>query len=88
MMIVKIPKEQKAQIIQFIQQYFAEERDEEIGDLATEFLLDFVMKHIGPFIYNQAIHDLQAVVGQRMAALDEDIYAMRIPIRLSCDNKR
>ncbi len=82
-MYTKITKEQKTQIIQLIQHYFREERGEEIGDLAAEFLLDFFIKHIGPFFYNQAVNDLQSIVSQRMVTLDEDIYALRIPVKLT-----
>jgi uncharacterized protein (DUF2164 family) len=66
-----------------LQHYFREERDEEIGDLAAEFLLDFMLRQIGPFVYNQAVHDVQAVLNQRLAALDEDQLALQMPIKLS-----
>jgi uncharacterized protein (DUF2164 family) len=82
-MNLKIPKEQKMQIISLIQQYFRDERGEEIGDLAAEFLLDFMIKQIGPFIYNQAVEDVQYVFNQRMASLAEDVYALKMPIKLS-----
>jgi uncharacterized protein (DUF2164 family) len=82
-MNLKIPKEQKMQIISLIQQYFRDERGEEIGDLAAEFLLDFMIKQIGPFIYNQAVEDVQYVFNQRMASLEEDVYALKMPIKLS-----
>jgi uncharacterized protein (DUF2164 family) len=82
-MIIKMPKEQKNQIISLVQQYFRDERDEEISDLAAEFLMDFMMKQISPFIYNQAINDVQSVLSQKMALLEEDVYALKMPIKLS-----
>ena len=82
-MIVKMSKEQKIQIISLVQQYFRKERDEEISDLAAEFLMDFLMKQISPFIYNQAINDVQSVVSQKMTLLEEDVYALKMPIKLS-----
>jgi uncharacterized protein (DUF2164 family) len=82
-MILKMPREQKIQIISLVQQYFREERDEEIGDLAAEFLMDFMMKQISPFIYNQAINDVQSIVSQKMALLEEDVYALKMPTKLS-----
>lgn len=70
-----------------MQQYFQEEREEEIGELAAELLLDFMVKQISPFIYNKAIDDAQSIVSQKMAALEEDMYALIIPIKLS-DSKK
>lgn len=82
-MNLKIPKEQKMQIIGRVQQYFREERGEEIGELAAEFLMDFIIKQTGPFIYNQAVEDVQAVLTQKMASLDEDVYALKMPIKIT-----
>jgi uncharacterized protein (DUF2164 family) len=81
-MALKMPKEQKTQIVSLVQQYFREERDEEISDLAAEFLIDFMAKQISPFIYNQAINDVQAIVSQKMASLEDDIYALQMPIKM------
>jgi uncharacterized protein (DUF2164 family) len=82
-MFLKIPKEQKMQIIGNIQQYFREEREEEISDLAAEFLMDFMIRQISPFVYNQAIEDAQSIVDQKMASIEEDVYALKLPIKLS-----
>ena len=53
-----------------IRRYFVEEREEEIGDLKASFFLDYVLKEIGPSIYNQAVVDVQAVLRDRIAELD------------------
>ena len=82
-MNLKISKEQKTQIIGLIQHYFREERDEEIGDLAAEFLMDFMVKQLGPFIYNQAVEDVHTILIQKMASLEEDIDALKVPIKVS-----
>ncbi|NLY74724.1 MAG: DUF2164 domain-containing protein [Firmicutes bacterium] len=82
-MLQKIPREQKTQIISLIQQYFREERDEEIGNLAAELLLDFIIKQIGPYLYNQAIDDVQTVITQKTALLESDVDALKIPLKLS-----
>ncbi len=82
-MIPKISKEQKMHIIRQIQQYFRDERGEEIGDLAAEFLIDFMIQQLGPVLYNQAIDDVQAVLNQRMAAFEEDVDALKRPVKFS-----
>jgi uncharacterized protein (DUF2164 family) len=85
-MILKMPREQRMQIVSLVQQYFREERDEEIGNLAAELLMDFMIKQLSPWIYNQAINDAQSIVSQKMASLEEDVYALKIPIKLSYQN--
>lgn len=82
-MNLKMPREQKMQIIGLIQQYFRDERDEEIGTLAAELLLDFIVKQVGPFIYNQAINEVQLMLNQKLAFLEEDVDALKMPIKLS-----
>lgn len=86
-MTLKIPREQKMQIISLVQQYFREERDEEIGDLAAELLMDFMIKQISPFVYNQAINDVQSILSQKMASLEDEVYALKMPIKLSYQAK-
>ena len=47
-----------------------EERSEEVGDLQAAFFLEFVLKEIGPSIYNQAVKDAQAHLHNAVADLD------------------
>jgi len=52
---VDFSPQEKREIIAAIQKYFSEERDEEIGNLAAEMLLDFFVEEVGPVIHNRAI---------------------------------
>ncbi|MFD0680490.1 MULTISPECIES: DUF2164 domain-containing protein [unclassified Paenibacillus] len=78
-MNLKFPKEQKEQIISMLQHYFQEERNEELGHLAAEQLLDFFVKQAGPIFYNQAVDDCRQYVRERVAAVEEDMYALEKP---------
>ena len=77
--VVKIPREQKNSLIAEVQTYFDMERSETIGELAAENFLDFMIKQLGPIIYNQAIRDCRTVVTQQMERIDEEIYALEQP---------
>ena len=46
----------------------------EIGDLKAALILDYFLKEIGPTIYNQAIHDAQAVMMDKVNDLDSSCY--------------
>jgi len=41
-----------------IKRYFAEELESEIGDLKATLVLRFVLKEIGPTIYNRAVAEV------------------------------
>lgn len=69
-MAIELPKETQKVLIASIRRYFAENMDEEIGDLKASLLLDFCLREIGPTIYNRAIADAQAHLQGRLAELD------------------
>ncbi|MUG46805.1 DUF2164 family protein [Paenibacillus woosongensis] len=75
---LKLPREQREQMISLIQEYFEVERGEQIGDLAADGMLEFFLKQIGPYVYNQALSDSRQLVNERMASLEEDIYALEL----------
>lgn len=82
-MLIKLPREQKLEIVSKMQRYFNSEFSEEIGQLATEIFLDFILKEISPYIYNQAIKDARSIIEQRMMLLEEDVCALEIPLQLA-----
>ena len=57
-----------------IQRYFAENMDEPIGQLEAGSLLSFILKEIGPVVYNKAVADAQARLQERVAELDVEVY--------------
>ncbi|NBI27487.1 DUF2164 domain-containing protein [Chengkuizengella marina] len=77
----KLPKEQKDQMISNIQHYFSMERSEEIGNLAAENFLDFIMKELGPYIYNQAISDARMLINEKMVHIEDDLYSLEKQLR-------
>lgn len=68
----KLEKEVKAKIISEIQEYFLNERDEEIGNLSADLVLQFMIQQVGPAIYNQGIRDAHALVSKKI----EDLYGL------------
>jgi len=67
---LELPEQTRAQSVASIKRYFVEELDQEIGDLKAGLVLDFILKEIGPSIYNAAIADAQAYLRDRVADLD------------------
>lgn len=69
-MDITISDQTKTQAIASIRRYCAEQLDQEVGDLQAGLLLEFVLKEIGPSIYNAVIADAQAFLRDRVADLD------------------
>ena len=67
---VELSKEQKKRAVQEIKGYFAREREEPIGDLAGEAILDIILNTVGPLIYNQAILDVQKYMSEKIEEID------------------
>ncbi|MCJ8010820.1 DUF2164 domain-containing protein [Paenibacillus sp. KQZ6P-2] len=81
MISIKLPKEQKEEIVRSVQAYFEEERSESIGQLGAEQFLDFMITELGPYIYNQAIADSRALINEKMAQIDDEFYTLEKPIQ-------
>lgn len=71
---VALSKEDREKLILEIQEYFLEEREEEIGKLAAGFILDFIIENIAPTFYNQGIRDSIKYMNERV----EDLYGLEL----------
>jgi uncharacterized protein (DUF2164 family) len=69
-MIATLSEDARKQSIASIKRYFAEELDQDIGDLKAGIVLDFFLKEIAPTIYNGAIADAQTYLRDRLADLE------------------
>ena len=54
---IKVTKERRDAMVSEIKNYFSKEREEEIGDLASGLILDFILEKIAPEFYNQGVYD-------------------------------
>ena len=76
---IKISDEAREQAVASLKRYVTEEFDEDIGDLKTGLLLDYLLEELGPTIYNQAIADARAFFEERAADLDGVCYQSEFP---------
>ncbi|QMV44838.1 DUF2164 domain-containing protein [Cohnella cholangitidis] len=80
MISLKLPKEEKDVIVRNVQAYFEEERSETIGALGAEQFIDFMIKELGPHIYNKAIADVRSIIHEKNNQLDDELYTLEKPI--------
>ena len=73
---IEIKKEKKLKLVSEIKSWFLDNRDEEIGDLQAELLIDFLTEKVGAEIYNQALNDSLYWFKGRMSDLEIDYYTL------------
>lgn len=56
-MALKLTPEETQESIQSLKRYFAEEFDEDLGDLRAKLVLDYFLKEIAPLVYNRGVED-------------------------------
>lgn len=68
-----LSKECRAALIKDIIIYFETKRDQKIGVIAAEEILDFFLETLSPYIYNKAINDSKTTVKQSLENLEIDL---------------
>ena len=72
MQSIVLRKEVEEEIIKQIKSFSLTDRDEEISDFKASLYLDFILKEIGPYIYNQAVDDAYQLMLKKL----EDLYGL------------
>ncbi|CDQ21405.1 DUF2164 domain-containing protein [Halobacillus karajensis] len=78
-MLFNIPKEQRRIMIEEIQQFFLNERDEEISSFAAENVLNFFQSSLAPHFYNNAVNDAIKVLEQQYSSIEEEVRTLERP---------
>ncbi len=71
---IKIDSKRKNELVLELQAYLQDELDLEVGQFDADFLLEFMIKKIGPAIYNQALNDALMVFENKMMDVSDGIY--------------
>ncbi|MFD0696988.1 DUF2164 domain-containing protein [Paenibacillus sp. GCM10027628] len=78
MRLLKLPKEEKEILVEDLQSHLESEHDISLGRLAAEQLVDYMLEQLAAPIYNQAIEDARKTLLDKMASLEDDLYALKI----------
>jgi len=68
-MTISLDEQTEQHLLGSIRQFFAEELDDDIGDLKARSVLDFFIREVGPSVYNQAVIDAQTTMALAVADL-------------------
>jgi uncharacterized protein (DUF2164 family) len=72
-MLLQLEPREKDILIEKIIRFFAVERDEEIGYIAAEIVLDFFIEEVGKGIYNKGVNDAQAFITGKIGDIMYDV---------------
>lgn len=72
MKAIDLKAEEKKRLIEGIQDFFYEERNEEIGIIAAEKALDFFLSGVGKLIYNKALDESKIWFYRRLEDISLD----------------
>lgn len=68
-----LSKEKRKSSIEEIITFFHQTRNEEIGVIAAEDILDFFLQNIGPDIYNKGVEDSKKLLKTQFENLEVDL---------------
>ncbi|TLM94746.1 MAG: DUF2164 domain-containing protein [Actinobacteria bacterium] len=68
-MPIKIDPETERYLLDSIRRFFAEELDDDIGDLKAATVLEFCVREVAPSVYNSAIADAQTFMERAVTDL-------------------
>lgn len=69
-MTITLSDDARKHSVASIKRYFAEELDQDVGELKAGLVLEFFLKEIAPTIYNGAIADAQTYIRERLVDLE------------------
>lgn len=69
---IEFDKEARQDLLDKIKEFFSNELEQEISDFKASIVLEFVLRSIGPQIYNHAISDAYTLMSEKV----EDLYGL------------
>lgn len=73
---IKLNDDEKKKMCNEIAAFYLDERDEEIGIIAQQRILDMFMENLAPVIYNKALDEAKNWHRQQMENLESDYYML------------
>lgn len=67
---------QEQAAVQVLKRFLEDRFDLELGSFDAQEVLDLVSREIAPHYYNKAIADTQALLADRFASIESDVWAL------------
>lgn len=73
-MRIRLSPDRRSALVRLLKEWFDEEMDEPLSDFRAEALLDFVVRELGPQVYNQGVRDACAAMQEKLGDLEGEVY--------------
>jgi uncharacterized protein (DUF2164 family) len=73
-MTIEITKQETEEIIHSLKKYFSSELDHDLSELRAKLLLEYVLKEIGPFAYNQGVKHAEEYFRARLEDMNATVF--------------
>ena len=71
---IRLSEERRQDLLKAVKQHFDDNFDEPLSDFRAGELVDFFLRALGPPVYNQGVHDACAVMQEKLADLEGEVY--------------
>ncbi len=78
---IELDKKIREGLAQALTRYLKDELDLDVKGFDAVFLLDFIIETLGPHLYNQGLHDAQALFRDKLELINEAIYEIEKPVK-------
>ena len=78
-MRIALSDERRSQLVASIRRFLAREFEADLSDFQVQRLLDFLVRHLGASVYNQAIQDARAFLQEKLSDLEGEFYEPEEP---------
>ena len=73
-MRIRLADDRRARVLSALQHHFSEHFDDPLSDFRAEALLDFMIRELGPPVYNQGVRDACRFMQERLGDIEGEIY--------------
>lgn len=74
--VIQLTDEQKRSLMEEIQAFYLDERDEEIGIIHQQQLVDLFLEKLAPIVYNRALDDAMKWYKIQQDNIESDYYLL------------
>jgi uncharacterized protein (DUF2164 family) len=78
---IELDKQTQQTLARLVVRHLKDELEVEIEPFDGLALLDFLAQTLGPYYYNQGLHDAQAVARARVESIVEAVYEIEQPLK-------
>jgi uncharacterized protein (DUF2164 family) len=78
---ITFDKDTRAKLVGGLSRLSADELDLDVKGFDAEFLLDFVSERLGPYYYNQGLHDASALFAKKIESITDAVYELEMPTK-------